>query len=167
LATDRYPDATMAIAAHHSHSAGLLIYRRRGAQLEALLARPGGPWWRNRDKGAWQIPKGKVEPDEDPQATAFREAQEELGIALTGDAIPLGIVRQTGGKRVAVWALEQEVDPAAVRSNQFKLEWPPKSGKISSFPEIEEARWFGLAEARSMILPSQRELLDALEAQAR
>ncbi|MCW6530180.1 NUDIX domain-containing protein [Sphingomonas sp. MMSM20] len=153
----------MAIAAHRSHSAGLLIYRRRAGGLDVLLARPGGPWWRNRDAGAWQIPKGRIEPGEDPEAAAFREAQEELGVRLTGDAVALGIIKQAGGKRVAVWALEQELDPATFRSNEFELEWPPKSGKIRTFPEIEEARWFDLAEARLMILPSQGPLLDALE----
>ena len=152
----------MANAAHHSHSAGLLIYRQRENGLEVLLARPGGPWWGHRDKGAWQIPKGQIEPAEDPRAAAFRETREELGVPLAGDAIPLGIIKQAGGKRVEVWALEQELDPAAVRSNRFDLEWPPKSGRIRSFPEIDEARWFGLAEARSMILPSQSGLLDAL-----
>mgnify|MGYP001025331872 CR=1 FL=1 len=153
----------MTIAAHRSHSAGLLIYRRRTGRLDVLLARPGGPWWRDRDAGAWQIPKGKIEPDEDPEAAAFREAQEELGVTLTGEAVALGIIKQAGGKRVAVWALERELDPATLRSNDFELEWPPKSGKIRTFPEIEEARWFALAEARSMILPSQRPLLDMLE----
>ena len=152
----------MAIAAHRSHSAGLLIYRQRECGLEILLVRPGGPWWGHRDQGAWQIPKGQIEPDENAKAAAFREAREELGVELTGDAAPLGSIRQAGGKRVDVWALEQEVDPAAVHSNRFELEWPPKSGKVKSFPEIEEARWFGLAEARSMILPSQAALLDAI-----
>jgi len=157
--------AVMAIATRRSHSAGLLIYRRRAGELEVLLARPGGPWWRKRDRGAWQIPKGKIEQGEDPSAAAFREAGEELGIALDGDARPLATIVQAGGKRVDVWSLEHEIDPAAVRSNQFELEWPPKSGRIRSFPEIEEARWFTLADARSMILPSQRSLLDTLEQQ--
>lgn len=153
----------MTIATHRSHSAGLLIYRRTGGDLEVLLARPGGPWWCKREKGAWQIPKGTIEQGEDPRSAAFREAREELGVALEGDAYSLGTIQQASGKRVQVWALEQEVDPAAVRSNQFALEWPPGSGTICSFPEIVEARWFGLTEAHSMILPSQRPLLDALE----
>lgn len=153
----------MAIAAHRIHSAGLLIYRRGAGGLDVLLARPGGPWWRNRDIGAWQIPKGEIEPDEDPKAAALSEAQEELGVILAGDAVALGIIKQAGGKRVAVWALEQDLDPATIRSNEFELEWPPKSGEIRTFPEIDEARWFGLADARAMILPSQRLLLDALE----
>jgi len=153
----------MAIAAHRIHIAGLLIYRRGAGGPDVLLARPGGPWWRNRDIGAWQIPKGEIEPDEDPKAAALREAQEELGVILAGDAVALGIIKQAGGKRVAVWALEQDMDPAIIRSNEFELEWPPKSGEIRTFPEIDEARWFGLADARAMILPSQRLLLDALE----
>lgn len=127
-----------------------------------LLVHPGGPFWRNKDAGAWQIPKGFVESGEEPRAAARREAEEELGIRLTGELHPLGQLKQAGGKLVEAFALEQQVDVDAVESNRFEMEWPPRSGKIQSFPEIDEARWFPLSSALSSMLASQRPLLDRL-----
>lgn len=143
-------------------SAGVLLYRRGEAGVEVLLAHPGGPYWQGKDAGAWQIPKGLIEEGEDAAAAARRETEEELGIALLGELRPLAQLRQAGGKRVEAFALEQDVDPAAIVSNRFELEWPPKSRTIQSFPEIDAARWMALDEARDMMLASQRPLLDAL-----
>ncbi|GAO40905.1 hypothetical protein SCH01S_52_00880 [Sphingomonas changbaiensis NBRC 104936] len=143
-------------------SAGLLLFRRQGGVLEVLLVRPGGPYWRKRDVGAWQIPKGAVEPGEEPLAAAFREVEEELGLRLEGDPLPLGRIRQMGGKLVEAFALEAEFDPAALVSNLFEMEWPPRSGAIERFPEVEEARWFTLPAASEMMLPSQLPLLGRL-----
>lgn len=144
-------------------SAGILIYRLRNA-LEVLLVHPGGPFWRNKDIGAWQIPKGLVGPDEEPAAAALREFEEETGIALTGIPEPLCRVRQAGGKWVEAFVLEAEIDADAIISNSFEIEWPPRSGQIRSFPEIDRARWFSPARAREMMLPSQTPILDSLEA---
>lgn len=143
-------------------SAGLLLFRRVGRALEVLLVKPGGPYWRNRDAGAWQIPKGGVEDGEEPLAAAFREVEEELGLRLDGEPLPLGRIRQTGGKLVEAFALEASFDPAALVSNLFELEWPPRSGTMQAFPEVEQARWFGLSEAGEMMLPSQLPLLGRL-----
>lgn len=144
-------------------SAGILLYRRDGAGVDVLLVLPGGPWWRNRGEGAWQIPKGAIEPGEAPIEAARRETEEELGIAVTGTPVPLARVRQAGGKMVQGFALEQDVDPAAIVSNRFDMEWPRGSGRTRSYPEIEEGRWFPLDQARTMMLESQQPLLDALE----
>jgi len=144
-------------------SAGVLLYRRGGVELEVLLIHPGGPYWRNRDAGAWQIPKGTIEPGEAPAAAARREAQEELGIVLVGTPWPLIRIRQAGGKTVEAFALEQDFDTDMLNSNLFELEWPPRSRNFRSFPEVDDARWFTLAAARAMILTSQLPLLDALE----
>lgn len=143
-------------------SAGILLYRRGGAEVEVLLVHPGGPFWRNKDAGAWQIPKGLVETGEEPTAAARREVEEELGIRLIGELHPLGQLKQKGGKLVEAFTLEQQVDIDAVESNRFEMEWPPRSGKIQSFPEIDEARWFPLSSASSSMLASQRPLLDRL-----
>lgn len=145
-------------------SAGILLYRRGADGLEVLLVRPGGPFWRGKDAGAWMIPKGGVAPGETPLAAAVREFEEELGSAPSGAPRPLARIRQAGGKWVEAFALEGAFDCAGLASNSFTLEYPPKSGQFRDFPEVEEARWFGLAEARAMILPSQLPLLDALEA---
>jgi len=145
-------------------SAGILLYRRRGGAIEVLLVLPGGPYWRNRDAGAWQIPKGGVDPDEDHAACALREFEEELGNRPPGTPRPLARIRQAGGKWVEAFALEGDLDAEAIVSNRFELEWPPKSGTRQSFPEVARAGWFFLAEARDKMLPSQLPLLDALEA---
>ena len=145
-----------------ARSAGLLIWRKRARAVEVLLVHPGGPYWRNKDAGAWQIPKGLIEPDEDAAMAARREAEEEMGVALDGTLVPLGEVRQAGGKIVAAFAIEADLDATAIRSNLFEMEWPPKSGRVRSFPEVDAARWFGIAEAREMMLPSQVSLLERL-----
>lgn len=144
-------------------SAGILMWRRRGDQIEVLLAHFGGPMWRNKDEGAWAIPKGLVEPGEDIEACARREFEEELGICPIGPLKPLGRIRQKGGKLVEVFALEGDLDPAAVVSNAFTLEWPPGSGQRRSYPEVDRAAWFTLPEAREKILPSQRSVVDIAE----
>lgn len=144
------------------HSAGVLIYRRLDGSLQILLAHPGGPFWRHRDRGAWQIPKGVIKADERPDDAARREASEELGVALDGPLAPLGCIRQAGGKTVEAFALEQDLEATAIMSNRFELEWPPKSGCRQSFPEIDAARWFAVEEARAMMLPGQRPFLDRL-----
>ena len=143
-------------------SAGVLLYRRSGGELQVLLIHPGGPYWLRKDRGAWQLPKGELATDEDPEATARREVEEELGASLDGPLQPLGEIRQAGGKRVTAYAIEHDLDPAAIRSNEFEMEWPPRSGKLQRFPEVSEARWLGLAEARVIMLPSQLPLLDRL-----
>ena len=145
------------------HSAGILLFRRRGGDTEVLLIRPGGPYWRNKDAGAWMIPKGTLEPGEKPADAALREFSEETGTRLTAVPFPLTTVRQAGGKIVQAFAVEGDLDPALVHSNDFELEWPPRSGRFQRFPEVAEARWMSLAEARAMMLPSQLPLLDALE----
>lgn len=129
-----------------------------------LLAHPGGPFWRNKDEGAWMIPKGGVEEGEEPLACALREFEEELGTPPVGDPRPLCRIRQKGGKWVEAFALEGDLDEAGIVSNAFSMEYPPKSGEMRSFPEIDAAAWFGMAEAQRKILPSQRPILDALEA---
>ena len=143
-------------------SAGVLLFRRRDG-LEVLLIKPGGPFWRNKDAGAWMIPKGGVESDEDPADAALREFEEETGTRLTALPLPLAKVRQAGGKHVEAFAVEGDLDPDTIRSNEFELEWPPRSGRFDRYPEVAEARWMSLAEAREMMLPSQLPLLGALE----
>ena len=128
-----------------------------------LLAHPGGPYWRNKDNGAWTIPKGEIHAGEDPYVAALREFTEETGFHPRGEALPLGTVRQAGGKLVHVWAIEDDWDPGRLVSNAFDMEWPPRSGRLQSFPEIDRAAWFALSEARERILKSQREFLDRLE----
>ena len=145
-------------------SAGILLFRRQGPETEVLLIKPGGPYWRNKDAGAWMIPKGLVEPGETPAEAALREFAEETGLSLTTIPFPLATVRQAGGKIVEAFAVEGDLDPASVRSNEFKVEWPPRSGLTERFPEVAEAKWMTLREARAMMLPSQLPLLDALEA---
>lgn len=147
------------------HSAGIVLYRRRGdSGPEILLVHPGGPIWARRDHGAWSIPKGEYAGDEDPLVAARREYEEELGTPPPeGEPLELGEIRQKSGKRVRAWALAGDIDPASVQSNTFELEWPPRSGTISSFPEIDRAEWFALPEARHRIIPAQVPLLDRLE----
>ena len=144
-------------------SAGVLLFRERAGATEVLLIRPGGPYWRNKDAGAWMIPKGAIEPGEAPVEAALREFEEETGTRIDRVPFPLAKIRQAGGKSVEAFAAEGDLDAAAVRSNHFEVEWPPKSGRLQSFPEVDEARWMTIAEARSMMLPSQLSLLDALE----
>ena len=144
-------------------SAGILMYRRTGKTIEVLLVHPGGPFWRNKDRGAWSIPKGEIEPGEDPADVARREFREELGSAAGQPLRALGEIRQRGGKRVIAFAVEGNLDADAISSNTFEMEWPPKSGRRQSFPEVDRAEWFDLARAREKILASQQPLLDRLD----
>jgi len=144
-------------------SAGILMYRGTGPSLEVLLVHPGGPFWRNKDDGAWSIPKGEIEPGENPEDVARREFFEELGSAPAGPLQPLGEIRQRGGKRVHAFALKGDLDLESVKSNTFEMEWPPRSGRRQEFPEIDCAGWFALPAARVKILQGQRPLLDRLE----
>jgi predicted NUDIX family NTP pyrophosphohydrolase len=150
-----------------ARSAGILLHRRDPDAVRLLLAHPGGPFWSGRDDGAWMIPKGLIEPDETPLAAALREFEEELGAAPEGEPVELCTVRQAGGKYVTAFALEGDFDCAALKSNEFTLEYPPKSGRMAAFPEVDEARWFSFSEARAKILKSQAPILDALEARLR
>ena len=146
-------------------SAGILMWRHgAGGAIEVLLGHFGGPLWAKKDAGAWAIPKGVVEGGETPEQAARREFQEELGFPAEGDLVPLGRIRQEGGKHVEAFALEGDLDAGAIRSNHFTLEWPPRSGRMQSFPEIDRACWFTLPEAREKILPSQGQILDLFEA---
>ena len=143
------------------------MWRRRGGVPEILLAHFGGPQWRNKDAGAWAIPKGLVEEGEDLEACARREFEEELGVRPEGGLTPLGRIRQKGGKWVEAFALESELDPKRIVSNSFTLEWPPRSGRFHTYPEVDRAAWFTLESAREMILPSQLPILDSFEAMLR
>jgi len=145
-------------------SAGILLFRQRDHETEVLLIKPGGPFWRNKGAGAWMIPKGMIEPGEAPAEAALREFAEETGTCLTSVPFPLATVRQAGGKTVHAFAVEGDLDTETIKSNEFELEWPPRSGRIEKFPEVAEARWMSLAEARRFMLTSQVPLLDALEA---
>jgi predicted NUDIX family NTP pyrophosphohydrolase len=146
-------------------SAGILLFRNRAAP-EVLLVHPGGPFWAKKDLGAWSIPKGGPGQGEDSRQCALRELAEELGPAApsigVGELIELGSIRQKGGKVVYAWAVEGEFDPAALDSNRFEMEWPPRSGTRSEFPEVDRAEWFEPGEARRRILPAQAELIDRL-----
>ena len=143
-------------------ASGILLYRRTPAGVQVLLTHPGGPFWRKKDLGAWTLPKGEPAPDEDALACARRELEEETGVSSDGPFIDLGEVRQKGGKTVHAWAAEGDGDPARMTSNTFSMEWPPRSGRIASFPEVDAWDWFDLAEARRRINPAQAELLDRL-----
>ena len=144
-------------------SAGLLLYRRRGREIEVLLAHMGGPFWSGKDAGAWSLPKGEYEGDEEPLAAARREFAEELGLpAPAGPALDLGTIKQAGGKVVQAWALEGDLDTDAVRSNSFELEWPRGSGTVQSFPEVDRAAWFDLQSARAKLVKGQVGFLERL-----
>ena len=144
-------------------SFGILMHKRVNGRRLVLLAHPGGPFWRRKDLGAWSIPKGEPEPGEAPEATARREFTEELGTAPEGPLLPLGQIRQRGGKAVTAFAVSGDLDASRIHSIEFQIEWPPKSGRIQSFPEMDRAEWFDLETARQKILEAQRPLLDRLE----
>jgi predicted NUDIX family NTP pyrophosphohydrolase len=142
-------------------SAGLFLFRQSD-RLELLLAHPGGPFWRRKDEGAWTIPKGAIAPDEEPLEAAKREFEEETGYRPRGELIPLGVAKQPGGKVVHVWAIQEDWDASKLQSNTFEMEWPPRSGRQQSFPEIDRASWFGIVEARQKILKGQVVFIDRL-----
>jgi predicted NUDIX family NTP pyrophosphohydrolase len=147
-------------------SAGVLLFRRTGAEAEFLLVHPGGPYWKKRDAGAWSIPKGEIESDEEPRACALRELREELGGEVPqldpDDLVSLGQVRQRAGKVVEAWSAEADFDPAALESITFSMEWPPRSGRQAEFPEVDRAEWLPLEGAREKIIPAQAAFLDRL-----
>lgn len=148
-------------------SAGLLMFKRQQGELRVLLVHPGGPYWRAKDLGAWTIPKGEPLAGEDASTAAQREFAEELGSAPAGPLMPLGRITQRAGKAVEAFALEGDFDVERLSSNRFEIEWPPRSGRRQSFPEVDRAAWFALDEAHRRINPAQRELLDRLQALTR
>ena len=145
-------------------SAGILLYRTRDRMIQVLLVHPGGPFWARKDDGAWSIPKGEYAEGDDPLDVAKREFREETGSDVLGTFRPLSPLKQPSGKVIAAWAVEGDLDAAAITSNSFSLEWPPKSGKQHQFPEVDRAGWFDLAAARTKLLPGQRPFLDQLVA---
>ena len=143
-------------------AAGILLYRRRPSGIEVLLAHPGGPLWARKDFGAWTLPKGQFTDAELPLDAARREFQEEMGSAPQGEFVALGTVKQPSGKIIHAWAAEADFDVTTVKSNLFQMEWPPKSGRMSEFPEVDRAGWFSIEEARLKILKGQAPFLDRL-----
>lgn len=142
-------------------SAGLLLHHGKGKDLEVLLAHPGGPFWVKRDGGTWSIPKGLIEQNEEPLAAAIRETEEELGVRIEGDFVWLGEYRQPSGKVVFAWSVSmaEKIDTTAITGGKFEMEWPPKSGRIASFPEVDKAEWFGIDVAKAKILNGQLAML--------
>ncbi|MFC9112897.1 NUDIX domain-containing protein [Streptomyces sp. NPDC057092] len=146
-----------------ARSAGLLLFRRTGEGVEVLLGHMGGPFHARRDAGAWTVPKGEYGPDEAAWEAARREFEEELGLPPPdGEAVPLGEVRQSGGKTVTAWAVEADLDPAAVVPGTFTMEWPPRSGRTQEFPELDRVAWFSLDRAREVVVSAQTAFLDRL-----
>jgi len=157
-----------------SPSAGILLYRRRDGVLEMLLAHPGGPYWSRQDQGSWSVPKGIAEPDEAPEAVASREFAEETGFELSAVAadpsrppVDLGEVTLKSGKVIHTWAVEGDLDPELAHSNEFEIEWPPRSGRRQMIPEVDRVAWFGPDEARRRAHPAQATFVDRLEAALR
>jgi predicted NUDIX family NTP pyrophosphohydrolase len=151
------------VSGRSRRSAGLLLFRRTDHGPEVLLAHMGGPFFARREAGAWTVPKGEYDPDEPSWDAARREFREELGLAPPdGEAVPLGEVRQSGGKTVTAWAVEADLDPSAIEPGTFTMEWPPKSGRLEEFPEVDRVAWFGLDRAREVIVGAQRAFLDRL-----
>jgi predicted NUDIX family NTP pyrophosphohydrolase len=151
--------------AARSNSAGILLHRRGESGIEVLLVHPGGPFWARKDQGAWSIPKGELDGDEDPRTCTLREFAEETGTRLPDTALDdLGSVKQKSGKVVFAFAAAGDLDPATLVSNTFELEWPPRSGRMQAFPEIDRAEWFGLDAAREKLNPAQVAFVDRLEA---
>ena len=143
-------------------SFGIVLYRWRQGEPQVLLVHMGGPYWSHRDAGAWTIPKGERESDEDPLGAARREFLEETGQPISGSFLPLTPIKQRSGKTVTAWAIEGEFEPSQLHSNLFSLEWPPRSGKMQQFPEVDRAAWFTPAEARTRMIEGQAALLDQL-----
>ena len=146
-------------------SAGVLLFRRTAGAIEFLLAHPGGPFWAKKDEGAWSIPKGVYQEPESAVDAARRELEEEIGLAITGDLLELGKFKQPSGKVVSVWAAERDFDVGELRSNTFLMEWPPKSGRRTEFPEVDRAGWFPFAEAATKITRGQLPILMKLAAE--
>jgi predicted NUDIX family NTP pyrophosphohydrolase len=144
-------------------SAGILLFRRRSTGVEVMLVHPGGPFWARKDAGAWSIPKGLVDEGEDLLAAAKREFLEETGMAVEGEFLDLGTHKQPGGKTIIAWAHEADFDPASLKSNTFAIEWPPRSGKTTEFPEVDRAAWYSIDEALEKINKGQRPIIAALE----
>ena len=144
-------------------SAGILAYREGVSGLEVFLMHPGGPFWKKKDLGAWSIPKGEITDNEDEKEAAKREFEEETGMKINADLIPLKPIRQKNGKTVMAWAINQDIDPSKIVSNLFEIEWPPKSGKHQQFPEMDRAEWFSVSDAREKIIAGQAALIDELE----
>src|SRR6187401_2242115 len=144
-------------------SAGILLYRKKGRSFEVLLVHPGGPYWANKDAGAWSIPKGEFDDNEDALSAAKREFEEETGLNMSGVFMGLSPVKLKGGKTVFAWAVEGDVDPLKINSNEFVMEWPPRSGKMRSFPEIDKAAWFSLPDAEIKINPGQIKMLEEMK----
>ncbi|SEW46516.1 Predicted NTP pyrophosphohydrolase, NUDIX family [Chitinophaga sp. YR573] len=145
-------------------SSGILLYRKKQSVLEVLLVHPGGPFFARKDEGSWTIPKGELMEDEDSLEAAIREFEEETGYKPSGDFIPLNAVKQKGGKTVQCWAVEGDLDAAAIISNTFEMEWPPRSQKMKSFPEVDKASWLELPIARQKINERQVDFIDQLTA---
>jgi predicted NUDIX family NTP pyrophosphohydrolase len=143
-------------------SAGLVMYRRRNSALEVFLVHPGGPFWAQKDLGAWSIPKGAYLDGEEPLAAAQREFQEETGFAAQGEFWELGSLKQASGKIVSAWAFEGDCDPAKLKSDSFTMEWPPRSGRQIEVPEVDRGAWYAIEEAKVRLLAGQREFLDRL-----
>jgi predicted NUDIX family NTP pyrophosphohydrolase len=143
-------------------SAGILLFRRRPAGLEVMLVHPGGPFWAKKDEGAWSIPKGLADESEDLLAAAKREFLEETGLPVAGAFLDLGAHKQPSGKTIAAWACEGDFDPATLKSNTFSLEWPPRSGRMAEFPEVDRAAWYAIDEALTKINKGQSPILAAL-----
>lgn len=144
-------------------SAGILLYRIRSHTIQVLLVHPGGPFWAKKDDGAWSIPKGEYDEGADPFEAAKREFYEETGSEIYGETVPLTSLRQPSGKVISAWAVEGDLDATSIRSTGFRMEWPPKSGKLQEFPEVDRAEWFDLSTAHRKILPGQRPFLAQLE----
>ena len=144
-------------------SAGLLLYRKSKNMLEVFLVHPGGPFWKNKDAGVWSIPKGELNEKEEPLQAAIREFYEETGIAVSGGFMQLQPIVQKSGKTVLAWAIEKNIDAATINSNNFEVEWPPRSGKLQSFPEVDRGEWFLISEAKKKINVAQVSLLTELE----
>jgi len=144
-------------------SAGILMYRLKDGRLQVLLVHPGGPFWAKRDAGAWSIPKGLIDGDEDPLGAAKREFKEETGFSVSGRFIPLSKQRTDSGKVIMAWAVEGDIDASNIKSNTFKMEWPPRSGRMREFPEIDRAGWFDIEEAKEKINAGQLGFIEELE----
>lgn len=143
-------------------SAGILIYKKVKDQLQVMLVHPGGPFWKNKDAGAWSIPKGEFNDNEEPLDAAKREFEEETGLTVSGKFLPLTPVKQKSGKLIYAWAVEEDIDVSSFKSNLFEMEWPPRSGKMKCFPEIDEACWFAVEEAKGKIIKGQFSFIEEL-----